>query len=121
MWKIRAAEAVGDIGERQFRPVRVRPMVRMKSPKRFFWCARARSTAARIEDFIASARAAAFGIGLPAGWRRGIWLVSIRSASQLLFSCEQYAVGPDLRAGVLPAVEAPELPGAAAEVTAFHG
>lgn len=61
---------------------RERPMVRIESPKWVFWWGKICSIAALTEDFVASARATWWCIGLPAGFRRWMRLVSIFAASQ---------------------------------------
>ena len=74
-------EVVGQIGEGQFGLDICQPDGPDEKPNRIFCWANTCSTRAQTADFLALARAVAWGIGLPAGFRRWIRLVIIRSAS----------------------------------------
>lgn len=69
---------------------RLWPMLRMVRLVRSFCCAKTCSTRVRIADFLALALAIRFGIGLPVGFRRWIWL-------RLAATCQERLV--NLRSG----------------------
>ncbi|MGO4170879.1 hypothetical protein [Bosea sp. TAF32] len=82
-------EIAGDIGEGQFRLGPRQTDGAMNRPNRFFWWTKTRSTAGRIVDLLALARATCCGIGRPGCLRRWIRQTSIFVESPFSFFRER--------------------------------